>query len=107
MELATYAKRFMLSCPFISFNDIYDPPLDQSKTIKKSVIEIYERSQKSGYKCILFYGPKGSGKTMAAHALAQHIGGVFFQLEGAQNKNKLISFFILTDQIELVDQVVK
>ena len=92
MELAAYAKRFMLSCPFISFNDIYDPPLDQSKTIKKSVIEIYERSQKSGYKCILFYGPKGSGKTMTAHALAQHIGGVFFQLEGAQNLK--IQFFV-------------
>ncbi len=92
MELATFAKKFILTTPFISFNDIYESSTDQTKTVKKNILEIYERSQRSGYKCILLYGPKGSGKTLAAHALAQHLGGVFCQIEGVQNLK--IKYFV-------------
>ena len=78
MELSKFANKFILSCPFLCFEDIYDP----SSEIKNKMIDIYERSKKSKYKTVLLYGPRGSGKTIAVHALAKHIGGVVGQIEG-------------------------
>jgi SpoVK/Ycf46/Vps4 family AAA+-type ATPase len=92
MELGTFAKKFIVSHPFVSFNDIYDVSNGQNPSLQKTLCEIYERSQRSGYKTLLLYGPRGSGKTLAVHALAYHIGGIVAQIEGLEFFK--IQFFI-------------
>ena len=88
MSLEAYAKKFILTCPFISFEDIYDP----TNEVKKKMLDIYERSKKTGNKSLLLYGPKGSGKTLVVHALAKQIGGIVAQIEGVNNFK--IQFFV-------------
>ncbi len=56
------------------------------------MLDIYERSKKSGNKSLLLYGPKGSGKTLVVHALAKQIGGIVAQIEGVNNFK--IKFFV-------------
>ena len=85
MDLETFSKGFILKCPFISFNDIFEVNNDKNKSTQKVLLETYERSQKSGYKSLLLFGPRGSGKTLAVHALAYQIGGVVAQIEGVSN----------------------
>jgi Cdc6-like AAA superfamily ATPase len=92
MDLASYVKSFLLSTPFVSFNDFYDPSNDPKTIIKNKMLELYERSQRSFFRGILLYGPKGSGKTLAVHAFAQHIGAVVAHIEGEANLK--IKFFV-------------
>jgi len=85
MNLETFSKKFILSCPFVSFTDIYDPTNDKNKTIQSVLTEIYQRSTRTGNKSLLLYGPRGSGKTLSVHALANHIGAIVAQVEGLNN----------------------
>ena len=41
---------------------------------------------------MLLYGPHGSGKTLAVHALAKHFGGIVAQIEGLSNLK--IQYFV-------------
>ena len=63
---------------------VYDISNGQNQSLQKILSEVYERSQKSGCKTLLLYGPKGSGKTLAVHAMANHIGGIVAQIEGLE-----------------------
>ena len=52
--------------------------------------EVYQRSTRTGNKSLFLYGPRGSGKTLAVHALANLIGGIVAQVEGLNNiKNSI------------------
>ena len=83
-DLASFAKKFLFYTPFISFDDLYEVQNDPAKKVKTVLTQVFERSQKSGSKALLLFGPRGSGKTLAAHALAREIGGIIAQLEGPE-----------------------
>ena len=83
-DLGSFAKKFLFFSPFVSFDDLYEVQSDPSKKVKNVLMEVFERSQKTGNKALLLYGPAGSGKTLAAHALAHEIGGIIAQLEGVE-----------------------
>ena len=84
-DLAKYAQKFILTTPFITFNDIYDTTTDPNKPTRNALLEIYERAQRSGYKTLFLYGPKGSGKTLHVHALAAELGAVIGQFDSLRN----------------------
>ena len=84
-DLAKYAQKFILTTPFITFNDIYDTTTDPNKPTRNALLEIYERAQRSGYKTLFLYGPKGSGKTLHVHALAAELGAVVGQFDSLRN----------------------
>ena len=82
--LIEYSKRYLLTDPFISFDDIFDPVMDQNKKLKFEMNEYFKKAQRKGYKNLLLYGPKGSGKTLAVHALAKDLEGMVAQIEGTE-----------------------
>ena len=82
--LVDFCKRYILTEPFISFDDIYDPAADQNKKLKFVMNEYFKKGQRMGYKNLLLYGPKGSGKTLAVHALAYDLKGKVAQIEGME-----------------------
>ena len=81
MDLETLAKKFIIYNPFISFDDIYEPSNSQNKTLKGVLSKAFNDLQYSKFRAILLYGPSGSGKSLVAHALAHHLGGVLGQIE--------------------------
>ena len=83
-NIQEFVKRYVLVDPFMSFDDIYDSTIDESKGIKSMMIEYFEKSQRRGYKNLLLFGPEGSGKTLAVHALANYLKGKVAQLEGIE-----------------------
>ena len=82
--LNEFVKRYLLTEPFITFDDIFDSTLDQNKSLKFVMIDYFKKSQRLGYRCLLLYGPKGSGKTLAVHALANNLGGKVAQIQGTE-----------------------
>ena len=83
-SLHDFIKRYILSEPFVSFDEIFDSNTDNNKKLKNVIFSLYERSQKLDYKNLLLFGPKGSGKTLAVHALANLIKGKVVQIEGVE-----------------------
>jgi len=79
-----FIKRYLLTEPFVSFDDIYDPNVDSNSTIKFMMNDYFQKSQRLGYRNLLLFGPIGSGKTLAVHALANHLKGKVAQLEGIE-----------------------
>jgi len=84
-DLAKFAEKFILSRSFVSFNDIFDTTLDKNKPTRQTLLDIYDRAQRSGYKTLFLYGPNGSGKTLYVHALAAELGAVLGQLDNLQH----------------------
>ena len=83
-QLQDFVKRYLLTEPFISFEDIFDPAFDESKKLKFVMNDYFKKSQRMGYKNLLLYGPRGSGKTLAVHALAYDLKAKVAQLEGLE-----------------------
>ena len=79
-DLPTFAAKFVIKHPYSSFDDIFDTTLDNNKPTRNMLLNIFNDAQFSGYKSLFLYGPKGSGKTLYAHALASEIGGVIGQI---------------------------
>ena len=79
-DLPTFAAKFIIKHPYSSFDDIFDTTLDNNKPTRNMLLNIFNDAQFSGYKSLFLYGPKGSGKTLYAHALASEIGGVIGQI---------------------------
>jgi SpoVK/Ycf46/Vps4 family AAA+-type ATPase len=84
-DLVKFAEKFILSRSFVSFNDIFDTTLDKNKPTRQTLLDIYDRAQRSGYKTLFLYGPNGSGKTLYVHALAAELGAVLGQLDNLQH----------------------
>ena len=82
--LLEFSKRYILTEPFISFEDIFDPVPDNNKKLKFVMNDYFKKGQRMGYKNLLLYGPKGSGKTLAVHALAHDLKGKVAQIEGME-----------------------
>ena len=82
--LLEFTKRYLLCDPFISFNDLFDPSPDQNKKLNFVMNDYFKKSQRMGYKNLLLYGPRGSGKTLAVHALANDLKGKVAQIEGLE-----------------------
>ena len=80
-DLPTFATKFIIKNPYASFDDIFDTTLDNNKPTRNMLLNIFNDAQFSGYKSLFLYGPKGSGKTLYAHALASEIGGIIGQID--------------------------
>lgn len=83
-DLAKYAQKYILTRPFITFEDIFDPEVNNNNSIKNQLMDAWFRTQRTNHKNLLLYGPQGSGKTLTVHALAHEIGGKIVQIEGSQ-----------------------
>lgn len=82
--LSEFVKIYMLTEPFITFDDIFDSAMDNNKKLKFILPEYFKKSQRMGYKSLLIYGPKGSGKTLAVHALANSFKGKICQIQSQE-----------------------
>ena len=82
--LSEFSKRYLLTEPFLSFDDIFDPSMDQNKKLKFVMNDYFKKSQRMGYKSLLLCGPNGCGKTLAVHALAHDLKAKVAQIEGNQ-----------------------
>ena len=82
--LLEFAKRYILTEPFVSFDDVFDPALDENKKLKFVMNDYFKKAQRLGYKNLLLYGPRGSGKTLAVHALAYDLKAKVAQIEGIE-----------------------
>lgn len=83
-SLQEFVKKYILTEPFVTFDDIYEQNLDQNKTLKYMIYDNYQKSLRLKYKNLLLFGPKGSGKTLAVHALANQLKAKVAQLEGIE-----------------------
>ena len=77
--LTTLCSHLILQNPFISFEDVFNN--NNILSIFSNCLEEANRRQK---KCILLYGPRGSGKTLLVHALAQKLGANVAHVEGSE-----------------------
>jgi SpoVK/Ycf46/Vps4 family AAA+-type ATPase len=84
LDLPTFAEKFVIKRPYVSFDDIFDTALDPNKPTKNILLNIFNDAQFSGYKSLFLYGPKGSGKTLYVHALANELGAILGQIDSLQ-----------------------
>lgn len=78
-SLTNFCWKYITSKHFISFDDIYN-----SNSIKNILNNGIIEEKKHGNKSFLLYGPKGCGKTLYVHALANHLGAKIAQIEGIE-----------------------
>ena len=78
-SLINFCSRYITSKIFISSDDIFD-----NAAILNSLNKNMTEGKMTGNKCFLIYGPKGCGKTLYIHALANHIGAKIAQIEGIE-----------------------
>ena len=83
-NIQEFVKKYILTEPFVTYDDIYEPNLDKNKTVQNMMNENYQKSLRLKYKNLLLFGPKGSGKTLAVHALANQLKGKVAQIEGIE-----------------------
>ena len=83
-DISKFAENFIITRYFITFNDIIDTSFDPNFSTKETLLNIFSRAQKSGEKTLFLYGPKGSGKTLYVHALANELGAVLGQIDNLQ-----------------------
>ena len=81
-SLINFCSNYILNKPFISFDDIYEN--EETKKIRNNLNSNLSKAQKAGNKCFLIYGPKGCGKTLYVHALANQMGAKIAQIEGIE-----------------------
>ena len=87
VSLQDYLKNFCLVKPFITFDDIYEVGSKNNQgeqMVRQKLPDLFNRGQRTGFKTLLLIGPKGSGKTLAVHALANYIGGWVIEIEGEE-----------------------
>ena len=58
--------------------------VERDKKLKFVMNDYFQKSQRMGYKNLLLYGPRGSGKTLAVHALANDLKGKVAQIQGIE-----------------------
>jgi cytidylate kinase len=84
-QLIDFCAKYILNKPFISFDDYYEPnSIEESKKAKNVIYNNFTQGNRYGKKCFLLYGPKGCGKTLLLHALANHLGAKIAQIEGLE-----------------------
>ena len=84
-SLINFCSKYILNKPFISFDDIYESiSSDEIQKLKYTLSSSIVQAKKTGNKCFLIYGPKGCGKTLYVHALANYIGAKIAQIDGIE-----------------------
>ena len=84
-QLIDFCAKYILNKPFISFDDYYEPnSIEENKKAKNVIYNNFIQGNRYGKKCFLLYGPKGCGKTLLLHALANHLGAKIAQIEGLE-----------------------
>ena len=84
-QLIDFCAKYILNKPFISFDDYYEPnSIEESKKAKNIIYNNFTQGNRYGKKCFLLYGPKGCGKTLLLHALANHLWAKIAQIEGLE-----------------------
>jgi Cdc6-like AAA superfamily ATPase len=84
-SLINFCGKYIFNKSFISFDDIYENnSIDDNKRIKINLNINISQAQKTGNKCFLIYGPKGCGKTLYVHAIANMLGAKIAQIEGVE-----------------------
>ena len=84
-SLINFCGKYIFNKSFISFDDIYENnSIDDNKRIKTNLNINISQAQKTGNKCFLIYGPKGCGKTLYVHAIANMLGAKIAQIEGVE-----------------------
>ena len=84
-QLIDFCSKYILNKPFISFDDYYEPSsIEENKKAKNVIYNNFNQGQRAGKKCFLLFGPKGCGKTLLLHAMANHLGARIAQIEGLE-----------------------
>ena len=85
VSLINFCTRYIFNKSFISFDDIYENnSIEDNKKIKNNLHFNILQAQKTGNKCFLIYGPKGCGKTLYVHAVANYLNAKIAQIEGIE-----------------------